>query len=269
MNNTVQTITGFFSTFLNSIAQALPNVLGAFGLLLIGLLLAKVVSRIIARVLISLKADVFSDKLKEIELLSSLNIKISTVAQKLVYWVILLIFLTAASEVVGLDSVSQGIAAFLAYVPHLVSAVLFFVAGIFVASLIQKVITAACESMNISGSRIIGLFVFYFFVIIISISALNQAGIDTDIITQNVTLAIGAVFLAFAIGYGFASKDIMSNLLASFYSRDKFSVGQQIRVGDVTGTIIKIDSTSVTLDAGDRHIILPLSRLLNSTVEIF
>lgn len=268
MNNTVETITGFFSTFANSIAQALPNVLGAMSLLIIGIILAKILSGIVGRILITLKVDTLSEKLKDIELLSSFNIKISQVIKKFVYWIVLLIFLTAASEVVGLDTVSQGISAFLAYIPHLLSAVLFFMAGIFLANVIQKVVTAACESLNINGSRMIGLFIFYFLAIIISISSLNQAGIDTAVITQNITLAMGAIFLAFAIGYGFASKDIMANLLAAFYSRDKFTVGQTIKVGDVSGIIIKMDSTSVTLDAGDRHIVLPLSRLLNSTVEI-
>ena len=82
MNNTVETITGFFSTFANSIAQALPNVLGAMSLLLIGIILAKITSGIVGRILITLKVDTFSEKLKEIELLSSLQIKISQVVKK-------------------------------------------------------------------------------------------------------------------------------------------------------------------------------------------
>ncbi|HRI27274.1 MAG TPA: mechanosensitive ion channel [Chitinophagales bacterium] len=268
MNSTVETITNFFATFADSIARALPNVIGALGLLLIGYILAKILSGIIYRLLIALKADNLSSKLQEIDLLRSFNLQISRVSKKVVYWIVLLIFITAASELLGLQSVSEGIAAFLGYLPRLFSALIFFIAGVFIANIIKEVLTAAAESLNINGSRLIGGFVFYFFVIIIAISSLNQAGIDTAIIAQNITIVIGGIVIAFAIGYGFAAKDIMANLLASFYSRDKFSIGQRIKVDNVEGTIIKLDSTSVTLDAGDRHIILPLQRLLNTTVEI-
>ena len=65
-----------------------------------------------------------------------------------------------------------------------------------------------------NGGKIISGFVFYFLVVIITITALDQIGIDTSIITSNVVLILGAILLAASISYGIASKTILSNMLA-------------------------------------------------------
>lgn len=266
--NTIDNISQILFNILEKIAEAIPGFLGGLVLMIVGWILAKIVSSSLKKLFVTIKIDNLSDKLNTIDLFKNLNIKLSIFLSKLAFWLIILVFSIAATEIMGLKVISQGIGALLGYTPKLLSAVVFFVVGVFIANIIKEVVFAACSSMAISGGRFISAFVFYFLVIIISISALNQADIDTDILTQNLTLAMGAIFLAFAIGYGFASKDIMANVLASFYSRDKFEIGQVIKIGEVAGEIISMDSTSVTLDAGDKKVILPLQKLLNSTVEV-
>lgn len=266
--NEVNQITEILTTLIQKFVAAIPGLIGSIILIIIGLILASIVSKVIVRVLTTVKVDVLADKLKEVDLFASLDVKISKIIGQLTYWMILMIFAIAATEVAGLKVISEGIGQLVAYIPKLMSAMLFFIIGVFIANIIKNVVQAACHSMAVAGGKFIALFVFYFLFIVIAITALNQAGIDTAIITQNVTLAMGAIFFAFAIGYGFASKDIMASVLASFYSRNKFEIGQTIRMEGIQGEIIAIDSTSVTLDAGDKKIIFPLSKLLNSIVEV-
>jgi len=259
----------FFTDLAGQIVAFTPRLILALILLFVGWIAGKIVARIVRKILTAINIDKFTDKIKEVDLFSSFDFKLSDIASKLMYWMVFLIFFLAATETLGLKSVTEGISNFIGYIPQIVTAILFFVIGTLFANLIKTVIQAACDSMGIAAGKIISSFVFYFIVIMVGITALNQAGLDTQIITQNVTLAMGSIMLAFAIGYGFASKDVMANVLASFYSKNKFTIGQKICFENVEGTIVKTDSTSVTLQNGDKKIIVPLSKLTNNTVEIW
>jgi len=104
--------------------------------------------------------------------------------------------------------------------------------------------------------------------IFIAITALNQAGVDTDIITSNITLILGSILLAFAISYGFASRNLASNMLSSYYGKGKFTEGQRIRIGDEEGVIVRIDSISVTLQQEKQQLVFPSKRLVEEEVII-
>ncbi|HEY0110477.1 MAG TPA: hypothetical protein VGB67_12645, partial [Fibrella sp.] len=80
-------------------------------------------------------------------------------------------------------------------------------------------------------------------------------------------LLIGAIFLAFAVGYGLASRDVMANILSSFYSKNKFKEGQTIRIEGIVGQIVQVDSTSLTLQTGESTTSIPLQLLQTKTVE--
>ena len=83
------------------------------------------------------------------------------------------------------------------------------------------------------------------------ISALGQAGVNTELLESSFNLLMGGIVLAFAVGYGFASKDILANLLSSFYNKNKYQEGQIIQIDDVKGKIIALDTTSITLETGE------------------
>lgn len=246
----------------------LPNVIGGLLLLLIVWIIAKIIYKVVHRVLIAIKIDELGDKLKQIDLFANLDFKLSSAIAKGIYWFMMTIIILETSSAMGLHSVANGISGFIAYMPTLLSALLFFIIGVFIANIIKGVIAAACESMNIGAGRVISGFVFYFLVVMIAITALNQTGIETEILTQNVTILIGSIFFAIALGYAIASKDLMANMLGSFYSKGKFMVGQTIKVEGIEGKIIELDSTSAILQSGDKKVVMPLAKLANTTVEI-
>jgi small-conductance mechanosensitive channel len=141
--------------------------------------------------------------------------------------------------------------------------------GLLFADFAKGMVLSATRSLGIPSAGLIANFVFYFILIAVAMSALGQAGIDTEFLRANLTIIIGGGVLAFALGYGLASKDMMANFIASFYSKDKVQLGDTIRIGEVEGVIVAIDNTSLTLAGeGSRTIILPLRKLTSENVEI-
>jgi small-conductance mechanosensitive channel len=252
-------------------ASALPNITGALLVLLVGWMVSKIVSKTLRKVFVRINLDRFAGKLNETEFATKANLKVqlSTFLSKLIYFVLLLITVMAATDVLGMPVVSEMVSDLIAYLPRLLSALVLFVLGIYLAEFVKNIVQAACNALSIPSGKIIANFVFYLVFLTLTISALAQASIETALITSNLTVILGGVILAFAIGYGFASRDTMANFLASFYSKNKIKVGDVIHLDGSTGKVIGIDSTSVTLQGEGKTIVIPLRKLTSEKVEIF
>ncbi len=254
---------------LDATVEFAPRIIFAIIIFIVGWILAKIVSMVFARVLKGVGADKLGDYMKtEVDAFRNMEITLSKAIGKLIYYLLMLVVLTVSAEYLGVDSIKSGIMQVLGYVPKLLSGAIFFIAGLVIAGIIRRVADAALSATGLPAAKFISTFIYYFILILVSVSALNQTGINTELINDNVTIALGAIVIAFAIGYGFASKDLMANMLSAMYSRDKFTVGQIIRIDDISGRIVAKDNNSVTLDAGDRHVVIPIRKLISETIEI-
>ena len=181
----------------------------------------------------------------------------------------MLIFIMMATDVLGMAVVSNMVSDLISYLPRLLSALVLFILGIYLAEFVKNIVYAACTALSIPSSRIIATFVFYLIFLTLTISAMAQASIDTALITSNLTVILGGVILAFSIGYGFASRDTMANFIASFYSKNKVKVGDMISIDGASGKVVAMDSISLTLQAEGKVIIIPLKKLTSEKVEIY
>lgn len=210
------------------------------------------------------------DNLNIAEFISKTGIKVtpSQLVGKFVYWIILLLFFVTASDTLGWTVVSNSIRDLINYLPKLFSAIVIFVIGLYIANFVRKALIGLFDSLGVSTGKIVSSFAFYIILVIISLTALKQAGIDTSAITSNVNLIIGGIILAFAVSFGFAARNILGNILSTFYSRNTFKVGQKIELGDIKGEIEKIETVSVTIKTAKGKFVVPSSRLVSENVKV-
>ncbi len=84
----------------------------------------------------------------------------------------------------------------------------------------------------------------------------------------NFTAVIGAL----SLGIGFALKDIIGNFFAGIImlSQDRVKLGDLIKVGDLIGTIVSIDTRATVLQAIDgTEVVIPNQSMLNETLISF
>ena len=250
--------------------SAVPNILAAIFIAIVGFIIAKSVGKLITNLLQRVGIDKFADKLNQIDIVHKYNIqfKISRILGEIIYYFILLFFLIAATELLGMPAVSNLIGDLINYIPSLVAAGILLIIGLFVSNALKEIVSTTCKSLHVPNAGLIGNIVFYFVFITIALSALNQAKIDTSFIRNNLSIILGGILAAFSIGYGLASKDMMSNFLASFYSRRHIQVGDNIKIGDVVGTVIYSDSTCMKIQSGEKMVIVPLNKFTTHDVEI-
>lgn len=257
-----------FEDMWQELLKFMPKLIAVIAVLIIGWLLIKIVSFLIKKALKFSKIDVLADKLQEIDMFKNVSIEPTIIIVKVVKWILLLLMLIIISDILGLQMLTDGIASFIGYLPRLFSAIAILMIGIYIANIIKNAIQSLFKSLDLGGSNVIGSIVFFAIVVIVAITALNQAGIDTEMITSNLTLILGSLLLAFTIAFGLGSKEIVQRLLFGFYSRKNLNVGQKIKIGGVEGTIEAIDNIYLTLVTDDGKFIFPIKEVNDTIIQV-
>lgn len=246
----------------------IPNLMGATFVFIIGWLIVRFSTKLLTRLLEKPTIAQSLDKLVD-GLGMGNKINPSHTIGKIISTFFMLIVLLTATDVLGVDILSQLLSQLVQYIPKLLSAIVMFVVGLYGAGLIRNIVSVGLQSMGVKPWRMMGNIVFYFLAIAISISALGQAGIDTQLITINITIIVAGIMLAFAVAYGFAARNVLSGILTSFYHKNYFKIGEVIEIDGEKGTVIAIDTVSITLDTGDSKAIVPLYKLLNEKIVVY
>ena len=259
-----------FASFGQSIVDFLPSVVSALVFFIIGWIIAKILRKVTKRGLEAIKLDDLVEKAGLQKMLNKIKHGLSAakVLSGIVYWLIMLVVLTVTANIMGMTMVNDAIEGFFAYLPTLTVALVLFIIGVYIADLVKDIVYTAANTIGISGAKSIANIVYYILFIFIAITALNQAGVDTDIISSNLTLILGAILLAFATAYALGSWRIVRNMLSSYYTKGKYAEGQRVRMAGHEGTVEKIDSVSITLKTATGKVVLPSSLLVEDQVEI-
>ncbi len=263
---------GTLSSVYLKIVAIVPTILLAIFILLVGWFISKMISTIVFKLLTKLKFDDLAEKVNARQLLEKANVSLtpSNLIGRFIYWFMILMVIMTASDALGWQSITKEISGILSHLPRIFIAIISFVIGVFIAGFVRDVIAGATSSIGLSVGKIISNLVYYFLFILAALTALRQGGFDTTIISSNLLLIIGTILLAAGISYGFASREVLSHLLAGYFSRNNFHEGDIIEVDGVKGKIVDRSGISVTIKVSETEkMTIPMHKLISQNVKIF
>lgn len=266
--------TEFDSSFLQnlwySFVAFLPQVLKGILFLIVGWLLIKFILFLIKKALGFTNIDVLPEKLNVDEILgeSSLKIQPTKIILSTVKWILILVFVIVGSELLGLRMVSEQLSNIIGYLPKLISALLLFAIGIYIANMVKKALIGMFKSLELTGGNLVGNIAFYIISILVTVTALNQAGINTDLITNNLSIIFGAILASFTIAFGLGSRDVIQRLLFGYYSRKNLRQGDKVIIDSIEGIVNSIDNICLVLDTEKGKIVLPIKNVVDSKIKI-
>jgi hypothetical protein len=203
----------------HNVVVAVPDVLAALVVMLVGVVVAVVLKNLVVRVLrmVNVKnitqsvglEKVFPGKYDFVELLGDL-----------VKWFFMVVFLLQALKIAHLDQVSDIVSKLLAYVPNvLVAAAVVFV-GAVVADLTSRVVLNAARAVGASTARLLADVAKYAILGVVTFTALAQLGVNTlfldRLFTAIVVMLALAGGLAFGLGGQTVAKDVLETVRKSF-----------------------------------------------------
>ncbi|MCB9170131.1 MAG: mechanosensitive ion channel [Flavobacteriales bacterium] len=263
------TLIDSFRSYFSGIIAGLPNLASGLVVLLLGWVAARLLRALLLRTGRVLHLDAHADRLGISAVFGRFgSLTLTGLLAGLVYYLILFVFVSAAAQVMHLNGVTHALDRFLAYLPTLLTAVVIFIGGFWAADKVKAMVSNLMDSIGLAGGKIVARLLFALILLFMTITAVNVAGIDTSLITNNILILIAGVLIAFAIAYGTASREILTNILSSYYGKDRFRPGMRIRIGQDEGVVENVDSISITLRTADRLVVLPTRVLINERIEV-
>ncbi len=119
-----QSLVNAMSTMWGSVAAFIPRLFGALVVLLLGFVVAKLLDTLLSKLLAKLGLDrlMAGTGLTKMMARIGIQVPVSTLIGKIVYWFVLLVFLVSAADSLGLQRVSATLDVFALYLPKVFGA---------------------------------------------------------------------------------------------------------------------------------------------------
>jgi hypothetical protein len=202
------------------VADLIPRLLLALGMLMVGFAIAKMVEHGTDRGLRRVGFDRWMSEGGVSEALerAGTDLAPSTVLAKLMFWIVMLAAILLGADLLGLSTVSL-FGELVAYVPNVIAAVVVLVIGIILGEFVKDLVLASAGALHAAPTlaraakgAIILLAIFM---------ALEQLDIAQDIVLVFFVAVVGAAALATGIAFGLGGRDVAAEITRGWYERSK------------------------------------------------
>jgi len=203
---------------LNSFLAAIPQVLAAIVIIVIGWIISNVLARLVRELLERGGADrLFAEHGGAVYGTRSSAFQPSIVASEIVKWIVRFIFLVAAANALGLTQVSVLLNQVLFWIPNLLVAAIILLLAPLLARFVRGAIEVGAGQMGFSNAALLGRIAEIAIVAFSVLVAINQLGIAADLINILFIGVVAALSLAFGLAFGLGGRDVASRITQDWY----------------------------------------------------
>jgi len=239
------------------IVGVVPEILAAIVILFIGWLVARLLraltvrfASIANRMIVTLGVRVHA---------SIGNIRESTlrIIGEIVFWIVILIFLSVATNVLGLGMFAGWLDRLVGYLPKILSGLLIIFAGVILANIARDSVLAALGNVSETQRMFLARGAQIATLTILVVVGVDQIGIDITIVIMILAIALAGTLGGLSIAFGLGARSYVSNLIGAHYLGRDYQEGERIRINNIEGTILEITSVAVILETGEGRLTVP------------
>ena len=200
----------------NLILTFIPRLIGFLVILIVGLIIAALLAKAVTFLLRKVGFDRMSDRigLSRFEQRMGVHMDTAGVLGKIVYWLIVLIFLVPAADALGVPAVSNVLNQLVAYIPNVFVAILVLFLGALAATVVADLVRGAVASANIGNPNLFAGIARWAIIAFAALVALEQLKITPDLINELFGAVVLALAIAFGLAFGLGGQDAARRWLA-------------------------------------------------------
>jgi small-conductance mechanosensitive channel len=245
-----QPVIDSLTKIVTDILTFIPHFVNGLIILIVGYLISAGIRWLVRFILQRVHLQELADRAGIINAMRRLGIRASLpeIIAQILFFFLFLSFATAAVRLMELLAVADLLESLLLFIPKAISAAILILFGSMLARFLGNTLTAVADSVNITYSTALGRIVEYAIVAFVVVLAISTLGVDTTILTSSLTIIIASIGLAIALTFGLGSRESARNVIAGFYVRQNFHPGQQVTLGEYSGTVRSIAGAYTVLD---------------------
>lgn len=264
-------VTDPIRTLWQRVATALPDLIGALVLLVVGYVLAKVLAWVAERALARMGVDTLSERTGIQSIAERLGWRkpLSGIAASLLFAFVFLAFVLAAGDALRLSVAATAITQVMLFLPKLLAALVVLLCGLVVASWLSKRVRATAEGMDIDYASTLEKAVFGVLAALVVLLAVDQLGMRIILVQEIIGIVLAAFGLALAISLGLGTRDLSGQMVSGVYVKDFLQTGDYVEIGGLRGAVVEVGSIKTTLVLEDgRRLSIPNKRLLEQNITV-
>lgn len=208
----------------NSLArfvEALPDLLLALALLIAGWLLAKLVRRLLIRLMRAGRIDEFAERsgLDDVLVRGGVEHTTVTIIAGTVYWLILAAVFIVLLDALGLRTAEVLLERLAIFIPNLVVAIGILVFGSLLARVVGGLVFGYLSNVGSAAAAPIGTLARYALLVFTLFMAAEQLAIETEVLVSAFQIAFAALCLAAALAFGLGGRDWAAGVIARYTRR--------------------------------------------------
>jgi small-conductance mechanosensitive channel len=205
-----QVLTNSFQNLWYGVISFVPNLLVAIVIFIFGWLIGTILGRWVEQLIKSLRVDKALEEVGTDELLARAGFRLNAGAfiGGLVKWFIIIVFLLASVEVLGLVQVSDFLHQIvLGFLPNVIVAALVLLVAAVLADALQRVVTGSAMAAGITSAKFLGGIAKWAIWIFALIAALLQLGVAVVLLQTLFTGLVAMLALAGGLAFGLGGRD--------------------------------------------------------------
>ena len=215
MPTTLGVIRGSFEELWQELILFLPYFAGAIAVLLVGMLISITLGKVVIKIVAMLRLDEFALKLEVKQALQKIGVKlhIGHLLGWTIKWFCLIVFLIAATDILGWDQVTDYLKQVVFYIPNVIIAVIILLAGILLGTFVHNVIRSAVEAAHISCANFLASLAKWAIIIFSLMAAFVQLQIAQELIRILFTGFVAMLALAGGLAFGLGGREHAARFL--------------------------------------------------------
>ncbi len=195
----------------------IPNLIAALVVFFVGWAIAVAIGRLIEKILVVLRVNVAFESLKGLKRAveqGGLEFNIAKLVGEIFKWFLLIVTLLAATDILGLDEVSQFLTTVLLYVPNVVVAALILVIAVVLANFVYRTVQASVDAAGFSSSGVIAAISKWAIIVFALFAALLQLNVATQLLQTFLTAFFAMLAIAGGLAFGLGGKELAAKWLS-------------------------------------------------------
>jgi hypothetical protein len=214
----------------NRLLLVTPRLLAALTLILLGWAVAALARRLTTRILSAAELDVRCARWGLTGVLGRAGHRpsLTELVSRLVYWGIFLIALLMAVEALEMPGTRGAVGVLLAFLPHVVIAVLVLVGGWMLAQFLAQAVLIAAVNAQVAGASLLAAAVRWLVLTVAAAVALTELGVAREMVLLVFGIAFGGAVLALSLAFGLGARELARQALESYLSRAREDHGEPV-----------------------------------------
>ena len=220
MNWMLTTVADSVRAMFIRVGGAFPRVAVAVLIFVAGWSIARAAKWAVIKALKVVSFDDLAEKIHINDFLRRGEVKVhlSELVGVFLYWLIVLAFLLAALDLLGMTVAAELLERVLAYVPQVVAGILVLILGLFFATLVSGVVQTAAANAGVGQAKALGQ-IARMVVIVFSTAVALEKFLSSTIIQTTFNTVVMAFSFGAALAFGLGCKDLAGKAVQDFVNR--------------------------------------------------